>query len=136
MQTTPFFKVATQREILVMRLCVAANVAVIACCAIYLARHFAASGLGLPSLMAGLLAGYFLADFSSGMVHWVIDTWLDERALGRGIAITREHHTHPDHVDGYGSLNMPRWVRRRAPSALEPRSPSRRFFRSRRRPTR
>ena len=104
MQTTPFFKAATRREILVMRLCVAANVAVIACCALYLARHFAAAGLGLPSLMAALLGGYFLADFSSGMVHWVIDTWLDERALGRGIAITREHHTHPDHVDGYGFL--------------------------------
>ena len=104
MQPTPFFKQATQREIRVMQLCVAANILVIACCAFYLVRYFAVAGLGLPSLMAALLAGYFLADFSSGMVHWVIDTWLGERALGRGIAITREHHTHPEHVDGYGFL--------------------------------
>lgn len=104
MQPTPFFKDATPHEIRVMRICVAANIVVISCCAFYLARYFIAAGLSLPSLIAALLAGYFFADFSSGMVHWVIDTWLDERALGRGIAITREHHTHPDHVDGYGFL--------------------------------
>jgi len=104
MPTTPFFKDATLHEIRVMRLCVAANIIVISCCAFYLGRHFAAAALGLPSLLAALLLGYFLADFSSGMVHWVIDTWLDERALGRAIAITREHHVHPDHVDGYGFL--------------------------------
>jgi hypothetical protein len=104
MQPTPFFKDATRGEIRIMRLCVAANIAVISSCAFYLVRHFAAAGLGLPSLTAALLVGYFVADFSSGAVHWVIDTWLDERALGRGIAITREHHTHPDHVDGYGFL--------------------------------
>ena len=104
MQPMPFFKQATPREIFVMRLCVAANISVIACCAFYLGRYFAAVEMGWPSLLAALLAGYFVADFSSGVVHWVIDTWLDERALGRGIAITREHHTHPEHVDGYGFL--------------------------------
>jgi len=104
MQATPLFKDATPHEIRVMRLCVAANIAVISCCAFYIARHFAAAGLGWPALLAALLVGYFLADFSSGMVHWMIDTWLDERALGRAIAITREHHVHPDHVDGYGFL--------------------------------
>lgn len=104
MQPTPFFKQATRHEIRVMQLCVAANIAVIACCAFYLVRHFAAAGLSWPGLMAALLAGYFVADLSSGLVHWVIDTWLDVRALGRGIAITREHHTHPDHVHGYGFL--------------------------------
>ena len=104
MQPTPFFKQATPREIRVMRLCVAANMLVIACCAVYLVRHFVAADMGWRSLLAALLAGYFVADFSSGVVHWVIDTWLDERALGRGIAITREHHTHPEHVDGYGFL--------------------------------
>jgi hypothetical protein len=106
MDTTPFFKAATPREIWVMRCCVGANMVVIACCALYLVRHFAAAGLGWTSLMAALVVGYFLADLASGAVHWVIDTWLDERTLGRGIAITREHHTHPDHVHGYGFLEF------------------------------
>jgi TMEM189-like protein len=104
MQATPFFKEATPREILVMRLCVAANVFVISCCALYLVGYFTAAGLSWPFLVVAVLAGYFVADLSSGVVHWGIDTWLDERALGRGIAITREHHTHPDHVHGYGFL--------------------------------
>lgn len=104
MQPTPLFKDATPHEIRVMRLCVAANIVVISCCAFYLFRYFAAAGLGCTSLLAAGLLGYFLADFSTGVVHWVIDTWLDERAMGRGIAITREHHIYPDHVDGYGLL--------------------------------
>jgi ubiquitin-conjugating enzyme E2 variant len=30
-----------------------------------------------------------------------MDTWFDERTMGRAIAITREHHTHPDHIYGF-----------------------------------
>ena len=63
MQPIPLFKDATPHEIRVMRLCVAANVVVISCCAIYLVRYFTAAGLAWPSLLAALLVGYFLADF-------------------------------------------------------------------------
>ncbi len=63
--------------------------------------YFTVAGLSWPYLMAASLAGYFLADFSSGAVHWAMDTWFDERTMGRAIAITREHHTHPDHVYGF-----------------------------------
>jgi Lipid desaturase domain len=105
MQTTPFFKDATPAMIGVMRFFVGANIAVIAFCALYLVRHFAAAGLGWPSILAVALAGYFLADFAFGAVHWSMDTWFDERTLGRAIAIVREHHTHPHHVHGYSFLD-------------------------------
>jgi ubiquitin-conjugating enzyme E2 variant len=104
MQPTPFFKDATPTVKWVMRLFVGANIVVILCCAAYLVRHFATSGLGWPSMLAAALAGYFLADFTSGVIHWSMDTWFDERTLGRAIAIAREHHTHPHHIHGYGFL--------------------------------
>ena len=101
MQTTPLFKVATPREVRLMQFWIGANIAVILFCAFYLVCCFTVAGLGLPSLLAALLVGYFLADFASGAVHWAMDTWFDERTMGRAIAITREHHTHPDHVYGF-----------------------------------
>ena len=101
MPTIPFFKHATLREIVVTRLCCGADAVVILCCALYLAVYYHAEGLRWPWLIVALLVGYFLADLFSGLVHWVVDTWLDESGLGRGIAITREHHTHPSHVLRY-----------------------------------
>jgi ubiquitin-conjugating enzyme E2 variant len=106
MPTIPFFKHATSREIIVTRLCCGADVVVILCCAGYLVGTYPAAGLRWPSLIVALLAGYFLADLFSGLVHWVVDTWLDEGMLGRGIAITREHHTHPGHVLFYDFLDQ------------------------------
>lgn len=116
MQTIPFFEHATLREIIITRLCCAANALVILGCAVYLVGHYDAAGLRWPWLIAALLLGYFLADLFSGLVHWVVDTWLDEKMLGRGIAMTREHHSHPSHVLLYdffdqGSLGA-------APSAM------------------
>src|SRR5258708_6254896 len=105
MQTTPFFRDATPTVTWTMRFFVGANIAVILYCAVFLVRHFAASGLGWPAILATALAGYFLADFTSGVVHWGMDTWFDERTLGRAIAIAREHHTHPHHIHGYGFLD-------------------------------
>jgi hypothetical protein len=105
MQTTPFFKDATPAVNRVMRFFVGANIVVIAFCALYLVRHFGAARLGWPSMLATAFAGYFLADFSSGMIHWGMDTWFDERTLGRAIAISREHHTHPHHIHGYSFLD-------------------------------
>src|SRR6202035_99336 len=105
MQITPFFKDASPTVTWVMRLFVGANIAVIAFCAVYLVRHFSVAGFGWPAMLATALAGYFLADFVSGVVHWSMDTWFDERTFGRAIAIAREHHTHPHHIHGYGFLD-------------------------------
>ncbi|WP_456319363.1 fatty acid desaturase CarF family protein [Bradyrhizobium diazoefficiens] len=94
------------REIIITRLCCAADAVVILCCAIYLVECYHAAGLRWPWLIVALLIGYFLADFFSGLVHWAVDTWLDEGVLGRGIAMTREHHTHPSHVLLYEFLDQ------------------------------
>jgi hypothetical protein len=106
MPTIPFFKHATLREIIITRLCCGADIVVILCCVGYLVGRYPAVELRWPWLIGALLAGYFLADLFSGLVHWVVDTWLDEGMLGRGIAITREHHTHPGHVLLYGFLDQ------------------------------
>jgi len=45
-----------------------------------------------------VLAGAFVADFATGLVHWVCDTWGDPRTpwVGPGlIASFREHHDDP-----------------------------------------
>jgi hypothetical protein len=67
---------------------------------------FRCRGSGLAIDPCRRAAGYFLADFAFGAVHWSMDTWLDERTLGRAIAIVREHHTHPHHVHGYSFLDF------------------------------
>lgn len=66
MPTIPFFKHATLREIIITRLCCAADAVVILCCAIYLVECYHAAGLRWPWLIVALLIGYFLADFFRG----------------------------------------------------------------------
>jgi hypothetical protein len=100
----PYFAQRTQREYRIMQACVGANLLTVAFCAGYLIVEFAASGAAWPQIVAALLFGYFVADFASGLVHWGMDTWFDERAFGRAIAIAREHHTHPQNILGYGFL--------------------------------
>ncbi len=100
----PFFREATRTETRVMRLYVGANLGVVLFCAGYLVLTFGASGVAWPLVLAALVAGYAAADFASGLVHWGLDTWFDESILGRVVAIAREHHTHPQHILGYGFL--------------------------------
>ncbi|MEP6872205.1 MAG: fatty acid desaturase CarF family protein [Anaerolineaceae bacterium] len=84
---------------------VCANFAVAVFCGFYLVFHFDASGLTWLQFLGALLLGYFFADFASGLVHWGIDTWFDERVVfDRAVTIAREHHTHPQNIFGYGFL--------------------------------
>jgi hypothetical protein len=105
-QIVPFFADATPSERRVMRACVAANLCVIAFCAGYLALGMTASGMTWLHALAAAVVGYFMADLASGFVHWGMDTWFDERFFGRAVWIAREHHTHPQHILGYGFLEQ------------------------------
>jgi hypothetical protein len=100
----PYFLQSTLRERCIMRLCVGANLLVVALCAVYLVANVTTSGIAWPHVIAALIAGYFAADFASGLVHWGMDTWFDEASIGRAAAIAREHHTHPQNILGYGFL--------------------------------
>src|SRR3984885_1265565 len=104
MNAEPFFLDSTPSEKLAMRLSVCGKALVMEFCAGYLVLQYNASGIGWIYITAALLVGYFVADFASGVVHWGLDTWFDERQLGRVVAIAREHHTHPQHILGYGFM--------------------------------
>lgn len=62
----------------------------------HLAPAFASAGwTGIPASLFGLLAGFLLADFASGLVHWMADRYFDPTTplLGPAlIAPFREHH--------------------------------------------
>ena len=100
----PFFGERRKSDLWIMSLGVGANFASICFAAAYLVYAYEASAMTWPYLLVVGLGGYFLADFASGLVHWGMDTWFSERELGRAVAIAREHHTHPQHILGYGFL--------------------------------
>lgn len=100
----PFFTQRTTSDLWIMSAGVGANFAIMCFALVYLVYEYSASSITWPYIVAGLLVGYFIADFASGVVHWGMDTWFSERELGRAVAIAREHHTHPQHILGYGFL--------------------------------
>jgi len=55
-----------------------------------------------------LIAGLFLLDLFSGLVHWFSDTWLDEHTPGfeRTFAISREHHIQPQNITAYCARDL------------------------------
>jgi Lipid desaturase domain len=100
----PFFLESKPFERRLMRVSVGANLAVITFCAAYLVLQYKPSGIAWPYTVVGVLVGYLIADFASGLVHWGMDTWFSEAVFGRAIAIAREHHTHPQHILAYGFI--------------------------------
>src|SRR5438105_9400398 len=58
---------------------------------------------GWPVALVGLVAGSFVADLVSGVLHWALDTWFDEHTppMRRMVIMVREHHTHPDRIFKY-----------------------------------
>jgi Lipid desaturase domain len=100
----PFFLPSTPLDRRLMRMSVAANLAVMTFCAGCLVLRYDSASPSWPCIVIGLLAGYFCADFASGLVHWAMDTWFSGAVLGRAVAIAREHHTHPRNILAYGFL--------------------------------
>src|SRR6516165_11924846 len=103
-QSESLIATAKARDLWAMGISVGTNFTVIAWCAGYLLVNYCWSGITWPYLICVLIAGYFVADFASGLVHWGIDTWFDQNMLGRATAIAREHHTHPQNIFSYGFL--------------------------------
>jgi len=65
--------------------------------------------LPLPLVLALVLAGWLLADFLSGLVHWAADTWgrIDMPVIGRRLLHPfRVHHVNPRDILDRGFLDL------------------------------
>lgn len=89
-------------SILICWLGIVANAALIAWTGIWVARAFVPYAPGPSVLGLTTLVALFVADWLSGFVHWLTDTWFDERRLSSLISIAREHHIYPHHILAYG----------------------------------
>jgi plasmanylethanolamine desaturase len=85
---------------------IVANTLLILWCALWVQCHRDDAGIELGWVIVSVVAAVYLADFFSGFVHWMTDTWGDEvflhGVLERVISIAREHHLYPYHIVGYG----------------------------------
>ncbi len=100
----PLFIESSTGNRIIMRVCVAANLSLICYCLIWLCMNWQKAVPSPLALFIIILAGYFLADVISGLIHWTTDTWFFEEKIGRAMSILREHHSHPQHVLEYGFL--------------------------------
>ena len=88
-----------------MRIIVGANVAIAAYCLIVTISVVGSAGFAWTSAPLCFAAGYFLADFLSGVVHWCVDTWFDEIS-SRPSDCYRARAPHSP--TGYTRLQLPR----------------------------
>lgn len=53
-----------------------------------------------PWVVLAILAGIYIADLVSGLLHWAFDTWFDEDItfLRRMVLQVREHHVFPNRI--------------------------------------
>ena len=78
------------------------NVLVLSLAVIRFAEHL--SQAWPPALISGCLAAFgvatFVADLTSGLLHWAFDTWFSTTrgAFRRMVSIVREHHVKPDEI--------------------------------------
>ena len=90
-------------------LAVAAVSAALAILAFRVWRDLQITPAGEVSVVLMLAAGYLLADFLTGFVHWFCDTFFDETTaiIGPGlIAPFREHHRDPLLMTRHGFLDL------------------------------
>lgn len=84
---------------------VAGNIAAVLWTTHWLVEAFPAVQPPWYLLAVTVLAGLFLLDWFSGLLHWAYDTWFDEgfSSFERSVCIAREHHVLPYNIVGYGA---------------------------------
>lgn len=67
--------------------------------AAWLARHWSSFQPPWYIILLSSLAGIYLADLFSGLLHWAFDTWFDENTpFLRMVIPVREHHIYPQRI--------------------------------------
>ncbi len=87
----------------------AVGLAVFVCVAAWVGWHVFSRPLGVVSLAGGLLAGWVLADFAAGAIHWAGDTWGRPSWPVIGGAVVRsfrEHHVDPLAITRHGYVQL------------------------------
>ncbi len=66
----------------------------------WLAGAWSAQPPAALGVVAAVLAGVYLADLASGLLHWAFDTWFDDGTtfVRRMVLQVREHHIHPGRI--------------------------------------
>jgi hypothetical protein len=90
------------------------NSAVAILAAVWLVQHRGAAAGIWPWLLVATVLGMTLADFVSGVLHWMFDTWFDELRpqLRRMVVVVREHHIRPN------AIHQTRWYHDTGPLSV------------------
>lgn len=78
----------------------ALNGAVVLTGLLWLSLFWRQSPPAWPWVLLAIVAGLYLADLVSGLLHWAFDTWFDENItfLRRMVLQVREHHVYPNRI--------------------------------------
>lgn len=89
------------------------SLSLLAAGAMWLAGHWASLHPDCYLLFLMVLAGIYLADLFSGLLHWAFDTWFDENTpFLRMVIPVREHHIYPQRilkVTFYENIGIASW---------------------------
>jgi ubiquitin-conjugating enzyme E2 variant len=100
--TADAFKVEpyTPSEIRFHLLGASLNGAVLLTGLVWMIAGWTAASPSWPAVVLAVLAGIYVADLVSGLLHWAFDTWFDENItfLRRMVLQVREHHVYPNHI--------------------------------------
>jgi hypothetical protein len=70
----------------------------------WIAARSGYSRFSAGGILVTLLAAMFVADFVSGFLHWMFDTWWSETTpiVRRMVIMVREHHVYPGRIFKFG----------------------------------
>ncbi len=93
----------TRRDVVVHTTGAALNVVAMSLSLAWVVAHAGTLASAWLLIPLALLAGTFLADLVSGLLHWAFDTWFDEDILPlrRMVMVVREHHVRPARIFRY-----------------------------------